>query len=257
MSLTDTHAHLYLPEFDNDREVVIQTALDAGVERIFLPNINLSTLNPMLTLCQKYERNLWPMIGLHPSSVRTDYDSTLQKLESVLKTRQFIAVGETGIDLYWDKTFRNEQMAAFRTQIKWAIHYQLPVVIHSRESFDEIFSVIDEFRDQPLTGVFHSFTGSLNQARHAIDLGFLIGIGGIVTFRNSDLKTVLKQIDPQHIILETDAPYLAPVPKRGKRNECSFLIHTARFVADLYGMNEKLFIDLTTQNALRLFNHAK
>ena len=253
MYLIDTHTHLYLPEFDHDRREVINTAVRAGVEKMFLPNRDLSTLSPMLKLVSDFPTRCYPMIGLHPTSVKEDYTRALEEMQHHLQADSFSGIGEIGIDLYWDKTFKKEQTEAFAQQIQWAIDYDLPAIIHSRESLPLIFSVLDDFPHSP-RGILHSFTGSVEQAKHALDKGFLLGIGGIVTFKNSNLKNTLLPLGPDHLVLETDAPFLAPVPKRGKRNESSFLIYTARFLADLFSIESEKLAAITTKNALKLFN---
>ncbi len=252
--LIDSHSHIYSEEFDKDRMEVVQNAKKAGVKRILLPNIDSTTVDSMLNLSRKYPHDIFPMIGLHPTSVEEDYLHELQIMEDWLAKEKFYAIGEIGIDLYWDTTFREEQILAFEKQIDIAIQHQLPIVIHARESFDEIFEVLDRKNTPELKGVFHSFTGSLEQARKIIDeYQFLLGINGIVTFKNSHLPEVVKEIDLKHIILETDAPYLAPVPKRGKRNESSFMFYTARKVADIHQTDMKTISEITTDNVQQLF----
>lgn len=253
MQFIDTHSHLYLPEFDKDRSEVFTRTLENGVGKICLPNIDDISVGPMLDLAKKYPDHCFPMIGLHPTSVKDNYVEITKKITDYIKQENFIAIGEIGIDLYWDDTYRREQMNAFRDQVVLAKENHLPVVIHIRESFDEIFRVLDEFKPEYPKGVFHSFTGNIDQAYRAIEMGFMIGIGGIVTFKNSGLDKVVKQISPEHIVLETDSPYLAPVPKRGKRNESSYLIHTARKVAEIKNTNIKNIARITTKNAEKLF----
>ena len=252
--LTDTHAHIYSEEFDKDRRDVIFNAHKAGIKKILLPNIDSTTIDSMLKLVKKYPHNIFPMMGLHPTSVEDDFESELQTIESWLEKEKFYAVGEIGIDLYWDKTFLEEQIIAFEKQIDLAIKHKLPVVIHARESFDEIFKVLDQKNISELRGVFHSFTGNLEQAKKIInDYQFYLGINGIVTFKKSHLPEVLKDIDVKHILLETDAPYLSPEPKRGKRNESAYMFYTARKVAEIYGLDIKAISEITTQNAIDLF----
>ncbi len=252
MYLTDTHTHLYLPEFDHDRREVIDRAVRAGVKKMFLPNIDLSTLTPMLKLVSDFPSYCHPMIGLHPTSVKEDYKQKLEEMQHHLREGSFTGIGEIGIDLYWDKTFKKEQTEAFARQIQWAIDYDLPAIIHSRESLPLIFSILDDFSHPP-RGILHSFTGSAEQAEYALEKGFFLGIGGIVTFKNSNLKNILLPLGPDHLVLETDAPFLAPVPKRGKRNESSFLVYTARFLADLFNIKSEKLAEITTENALKLF----
>jgi len=227
MHLIDTHTHLFLPEFDSDRDQVILNAQKGGVEKILLPNVDGTTIDPLLELSSKYPEFCYPMMGLHPTSVKDNYKEELNIVENWLKKQKFYAIGEIGIDLYWDKTFKIQQEEVFRYQIDLAKKYNLPIVIHARDSFDEIFKIMDEVIDNKLFGVFHAFTGTDNQAERIIEWGFKIGIGGIVTFKNSGLDKVVHNIDINHIVLETDSPYLSPVPNRGKRNESANVIHIA------------------------------
>ncbi len=253
MQFIDTHSHLYLPEFDNDRDEVINRAIREGIKKICLPNINIRSVKPMMDLVNKYSGFCFPMIGLHPTSVRKNYRDILKKVQEFLHKENFIAIGEIGIDLYWDNTCKEEQKKAFREQIGLAIDNHLPVVIHIRESFDEVFQILDEFEPDYPKGIFHSFTGNIDQANRAIAMGFKLGIGGIVTFKNTGLDKVVKNIDPKHIVLETDSPYLAPVPKRGKRNESSYLVYTAQKIAELHNITIEKIAEITTQNAMDLF----
>lgn len=252
MNLIDTHTHLYLPEFDADRADVVKAAVEAGVEKMFLPNIDVTTIQPMLALVREFPESCFPMIGLHPASVKEDYREQLQDIYIHLRKGLFIGVGEIGIDLYRDKKYQKEQMDAFGQQIQWAIEYDLPVAIHSRESFKQVFSVLNEFSKLP-RGVFHSFTGNIKEAEYAIDKGFKLGVGGIVTFKNADLKNTLFPFGTDPIVLETDAPFLAPVPKRGKRNESRFLVSIATFLAGLFSVKPDKIARITTDNALKLF----
>ena len=254
MQFIDTHSHLYLPEFDKNRDEVINRAIREGINKICLPNIDTRSIKPMMDLVNKYPDFCFPMIGLHPTSVRKNYRDVLKEVQEYLLKENFIAIGEIGIDLYWDKTCKEEQKKAFREQITLAIDNQLPVVIHIRESFDEVFQILDDFKPDYPKGIFHSFTGNLYQANRAIAMGFKLGIGGIVTFKNSGLDKVVKDIDPKHIVLETDSPYLAPVPKRGKRNEPSYLVFTAQKIAELHNITIEKIAEITTQNALKIFN---
>jgi TatD DNase family protein len=251
--LIDTHTHLFLSEFDHDRDEALQRAVKAGVLKCFLPNVDVSTILPMLNLADQYPDHCYPMMGLHPTSVRKNYADELRIIRDWLLKRKFYAIGETGLDLYRDKSFLKEQQKAFIFQIRLARENNLPVVIHARESFNEIFDIMDEEYDPGLTGIFHSFTGTLGQAEKIISYGFKIGIGGIVTFKNSGLGRLVEQIDPHHIVLETDSPYLAPVPKRGKRNEPSYLVHIAAKIAELHRMPVDEINRITTRNALDLF----
>lgn len=255
--LSDTHTHLYLPRFDNDREEMIGRAFEAGVERLFLPNIDRDSIAPLLELCGRYPGNCFPMLGLHPCSVTKDFRQELDIIREVLDRHTVYAIGEIGIDLYWDKTLLAEQEEAFRIQLRWARELDMPVVIHCRESFTEIWRIIGEEKDSRLPGrlrgIFHCFTGSRDQALEVTGAGFGLGIGGVVTYKNSGLDQVLSSIAPEHIVLETDAPYLAPVPFRGKRNESSYLVHIARKVAGVYGLSEEEIASVTTANSKRIF----
>jgi len=254
MQLIDTHTHLYLPEFDTDRDEVINRAINNGISKMLLPNIDIQSVDPMLSLVNRYPGICYPMIGLHPTSVREDYVSQLEKLEKIYTANRFVAIGEIGIDLYWDKTFLKEQMITLRRQISFAVQNELPVVIHSRDAFPEVFSVLDEFKDVELKGVFHAFTGNINDAWKAIDSGFKLGIGGIVTFRNSGLDKIVKEIGPEHLILETDSPYLTPAPFRGKRNESSYVSIINKKLAEIFGKSEEETAMVTYSNSVKLFN---
>jgi TatD DNase family protein len=254
MQFIDTHTHLYLPEFDTDRDEVVNRAIAGGVLKMLLPNIDIHSVDPLLSAVIRYPGICYPMIGLHPTSVREDYLDHLEELEHLFNKHKFIAIGEIGIDLYWDKTFMKEQVIALKRQIAFAIEKGLPVVIHSRESFPEVFSVLDEFNGQGLKGVLHAFTGNLKDAEKAIGMGFKLGIGGIVTFRNSGLDKILKETGPENLILETDSPYLAPVPYRGKRNESSYICIVNRKLAEIFGMSEDEVASITFANTIELFN---
>jgi len=254
MYLIDTHTHLFLPEFDNDRTDVIKRAIDKGVKKMFLPNVDKDTIAPMLEISELFPENCYPMIGLHPTSVKEGYMTELKIVEQWLSKRKFYAIGETGIDLYWDKKYIKEQIDVFNKQIRLSLINQLPVIIHSRNSFDEIFSVLKKINNRNLKGIFHSFTGSYEQALRVIELGFKIGIGGIVSFKNAGLDKVVEKIDLDHIVLETDSPYLAPVPKRGKRNESSYLLFTAAKIAEIKNISINKVADITTSNARQVFN---
>ncbi len=254
MNLIDSHSHLYLEEFNEDRKNVVHRAIEQGVNKILLPNVDKHTIIQMLNLTKAYPETFFPMMGLHPTSVNENYQSQLKEIKSWLSKEKFYAIGEVGIDLYWDKTFKNEQMIVFATQIQWAKQMHLPLVIHARESFDEIFEVLETENSSHLTGVFHSFTGTLSQAQRAVEMGFKIGINGIVTFKNSGLDKVVQEIDLENILLETDAPYLAPHPKRGKRNESAYLIYITKKLAELYNLSSAKIAEQTSRNAEKLFN---
>ena len=252
--LTDTHTHLYAADFKEDIDSVIINAISKGISRFFLPNIDLDSISDMNVLCAKYPKNLFPLMGLHPCYVTTTYKNDLKIIEKELGTGNYYAIGEIGIDLYWDKSLKNEQIDAFRIQIEWAKKLQLPIVIHVRDAFNEVFEVIDQLNDDQLTGIFHCFTGSIEQAQKIIAYnGFKIGIGGVVTFKNSGLDKVVEQIDIKHLVLETDAPYLAPTPYRGKRNESAYLSLIAEKIASIYQISSKQVAEITTQNSREIY----
>ncbi len=249
----DTHSHIYSEEFSSDRNEVIANALRSGVNKIILPNIDSSSIKPLLDLASSRPTLFIPLIGLHPTSIKEDFRKELEIMEYWFNKRKFAGIGEIGIDLYWDKTFINEQIEAFRIQIGWAKKAGIPIVIHVRESFPEVLEVIRQEKEESLQGVFHSFTGNVEQAAEVIDLGFKIGVGGIVTFKNSGLDEVVKKISLKHIVIETDAPWLAPVPYRGKRNETAYISFVADKIASLHGISLEEVGKITTQNAKQLF----
>ena len=251
--LIDTHSHIYSTDFIHDRDEIIQRAYSNDVRKIILPNIDSSSVKNLLDMVDSYPHICIPLMGLHPTSVNHDYQEELQLVEYWLKKRKFYGIGEIGIDLYWETSFLEEQTQAFRFQLNLAHEYQLPVVIHVRDSFDEVYNVLLEEKGKNLTGVFHSFTGTLEQAQLVIDLGFKIGVNGIITFKKSGLDEVISKIDTSHIILETDSPYLTPVPFRGKRNESSYLVHIAQKIAELHHMTVGEIAKITTENARKLF----
>ena len=253
MQLVDTHTHLYLDQFNNDLELVMQRAFEIGVEKFIFPAIDSSYSKKMLDIKNKYPDNIFLMSGLHPVYVKENYKEELEKVSLSLKNHKFIAIGEIGIDLYWDKTFLKQQQDAFEYQIRLAIANDLPIVIHSRASFDEIFEILDNENCEKLRGVFHCFTGSLNQAKRAIDLGFKLGIGGVVTFKNGGLDKFIDQINLEHIVLETDSPYLAPVPFRGKRNESYYIKYVLNKLSEIYNISETKIAEITNQNSIDLF----
>lgn len=250
---TDSHTHLYLDAFSTDRDDMVKRAVDAGVTRMFLPNIDSSSVGPMFSLADQYPGTCYPMMGLHPTSVKGNYRKELKSIENHLAGHGIIAIGETGMDLYWDKTFRQEQEEVFKIQIGWAKELKLPLVIHARDSFQEIFRVLDEEGVQGLRGVFHSFTGSGDELKKALSYDFMIGINGIVTFKNSNLGEVVKSIPSDRLLLETDAPFLAPVPHRGKRNESSYMVEIASKVAEIYNLRKEEIGEVTSRNAEYLF----
>jgi TatD DNase family protein len=254
MKLIDTHTHIYLPEFDADRDEAVKRAVNSGVIKLLLPNIDIQSVGPMLSAEARFPGICYPMIGLHPTSVRDDYPEQLDTLENHFAEHKYIAIGEIGIDLYWDRTFIKEQIYSLRRQISFALENMLPVVIHSRDSFPEVFMVLDEFKGSGLKGVLHAFTGDTGDAEKAIGIGFMLGIGGIVTFKNSGLDKIVKAVGPKNIILETDSPYLAPVPYRGKRNESAYINIINKKVAEISGMDEEEVAAITYENSIRLFN---
>lgn len=252
--LIDTHAHLYLPEFEPDRAEMIQRAMDSKVEKIVLPNIDLKSMASVFELHQLYPSLCWPAIGLHPCDVKPEYRAVLAQMEEQLGRSAIIAIGETGTDAYWDTSYWTEQVDAFSIQIGWAKSTGKPIIIHSRESLDQNIDLISKHQDGRLKGIFHCFTGTVAQGRAIIDLGFHLGIGGVMSYKNSDLKTVLAEIGPDALVLETDAPFLPPVPHRGKRNEPSYLSIINRQLAGLFSLTEEDMARITTTNARRLFN---
>jgi len=254
MILTDTHTHLYSEQFNDDIDVVIKNCIEKGITRLYLPNIDSTSIDGMLKLGTNYPDNCFPMMGLHPTSVGANYKEELALVEDWINKRKFCAIGEIGIDLYWDKTFIKEQQDAFRFQIELAKKYNLPFVIHCRDAFDEIFEILDELNDAKMRGIFHCFTGTVEQANRIINYGgFKIGIGGVVTFKNSGLDKVVEQINLKHLVLETDSPYLAPTPFRGKRNESTYLYTIAKKVADIYNISIEEVAKITTENSKQVF----
>lgn len=253
MILTDTHTHLYSEAFDEDRKIVIRKALSKGIERFFIPAIDSSHTSAMLALEASFPEHIFLMMGLHPTSVKQNYEEELEHVESMLKQRKFYAIGEIGIDLYWDSSFFKEQRRAFKRQIGLAKKYHLPIVIHCRESFDEIFDVLEEEKGNDLFGIFHCFTGTLEQAEKAISYNMKLGIGGVVTFKNGKIDTFLDQVNLSDIVLETDSPYLAPAPYRGKRNESSYIIQVLVKLSEIYGISKEEIAEITTANSKDVF----
>lgn len=252
--LIDTHTHLYSEEFDEDRDAMIQRALDAGIEHFYIPAIDSTYTDRMLELEAKYPQNMHLMMGLHPTYVQPEtFETELEHVKEWLDKRHFSAVGEIGIDLYWDKTTLPQQQIAFKKQIAWAKEKGLPIVIHGRESFDEIFEVLEEEKDEKLYGIFHCFSGNFEQAQKAIGYNLKLGIGGVATFKNGKIDRFLHEIPLEHIVLETDSPYLAPVPYRGKRNESAYMINVVKKLAEIYQVSEKEIAQSTSQNALSVF----
>ena len=254
MLLIDTHAHLYLNEFEKDRADVIKKAIASNVKKIFFPNIDSTTIDDMLETVKMFPNNIFPLIGLHPTSVEEDFENEIKIVNELLQKQKFYGIGEIGLDFYWDTTFKEEQLKAFETQLQIAKKNKLPAIIHTRNSFNETLQIVKQEKNNNLKGIFHCFTGDLNQAKEIIDLDFYLGIGGIVTFKNSKLSEVLQAIDLQHIVLETDSPYLAPEPKRGKRNESSYINYIAKKIADIKNVSIDEVAEVTSQNAIKLFN---
>ena len=253
MIITDTHTHLYSKQFDEDRQEVMKRAIDKGVSRFFIPAIDSSYSEAMFTLERDFSEHVYLMMGLHPTSVKENYLEELLFVKEWLDKRSFYAVGEIGIDLYWDTTFLQQQQDAFKTQIEWANEKNLPIVIHCRNSFDEIFEILDDVKDDKLFGIFHCFTGSLNQAQKAISYNMKLGIGGVVTFKNGGIDQFLNEIPINNIVLETDSPYLAPVPYRGKRNESSYITNVLDKLVDIYNLTPQEIASITTQNSKDIF----
>lgn len=253
--LIDTHSHLFLEEFSEDLTEVIERARCAGVSSVFMPNIDSTTVEPMLAVSNAYKGYCYPMIGLHPTSVNGTCEQELAVVRRYLETSdRFIAIGEAGIDLYWDKTFLNEQLYVFEKQIEWALEFQLPIVIHSRDAFEQICAVMEPYRNTSLTGVFHSFTGTEEEAARLLEFkGFMLGINGVVTFKNSTLPQTLRSVPLERVVLETDSPYLTPAPNRGKRNESANVRDTLNKVAEIYGQTSECVSDMTSKNALKVF----
>ena len=256
MNFIDTHSHLYSSKFDNDREQVVKDAIKLGISKILLPNISSSYTERMLDLCNLFPKNCFPMMGLHPCDVKADsYEDELKHVEQELSTKKYIAVGETGIDLYWDKSTLKLQKECFIFHIKLAKQYKIPLVIHVRESFDHVIEIIENLNDDNLCGVFHCFSGNAEEANRIVNLNnFYLGIGGVLTFKNSSLKNTIKKVDIKHLVLETDAPYLSPTPFRGKRNESKYLVSIAEHLAQTMNLSIEEIAKYTTNNAKKLFS---
>jgi TatD DNase family protein len=253
MLLTDTHTHLYYETDDAKRAELMQRCADNSINRLFLPNVDTDSVHKVFELTAAYPNNCFPMLGLHPCSVKADWEQELDTIMNAHGDHKIYAIGEIGIDLYWDKTFLNEQVLAFKKQIAWAKSLKLPIVIHCRNAFDEVYEVLQQEQGDNLRGIFHCFGGTLEQAEKVIALGFYLGIGGIITYKNAGLDKILPQIDLKHIVLETDSPYLTPVPYRGKPNESSYLIYVAQKVAELYQKPIETVADITTENSKKIF----
>ncbi len=253
MIITDTHTHLYSESFDEDRSEMIKRAIDAGVKRFFIPAIDSSYAEGMFALENEFPENVFLMMGLHPTHVKENFEAELFFVEEQLKKRRFYGVGEIGIDLYWDKSTLEIQQEAFRRQIRMAKAYDLPIVIHCRDAFDEVFEVLEEEKDEKLFGIFHCFTGTLEQAKQALSYNMKLGIGGVVTFKNGKIDRFLDQVPLEEIVLETDAPYLAPVPFRGKRNESAYIKQVLKKVAEIYNTSEEKVAEVTTAASKEVF----
>ena len=253
MKLIDTHTHLYTEAFDEDRDHVIKNAIAKGIERFYLPSIDSEYTSRMYDLEKEYPNHIRLMMGLHPSHVRENIKEELQHVEQNLSQHRFAAVGEIGIDLYWDQTFLKQQQEAFNTQIRWAKEYELPIVIHCRDAFDEVFEILEDHRGEGLSGIFHCFTGTKKHAELATDFNLKLGIGGIVTFKNGKIDKFLDQISLDHIVLETDAPYLAPTPFRGMRNQSEYLVYILQKLALIYRRSASEIASITSKNALSVF----
>ncbi|OQA02144.1 MAG: putative deoxyribonuclease YjjV [Bacteroidetes bacterium ADurb.Bin408] len=253
MILADTHTHLYLEQFDNDRQETVKRAMEGGVNYMLLPNIDENTIGPMLSLAESYPGHIYPMAGLHPTSVKASYKNQLDIIEKELQKGIYCAIGETGIDLYWDKTYATEQKEALRQQIYMAHAYKLPLVLHSRNALHEIISLLKDKSLPRTTGVFHCYPGSVEDAKKITDMGYLLGVGGTVTYKNCQLADVVKYMGLSSIVLETDAPFLPPVPHRGKRNESLYVQHVAQKVSDILNVPVSEVAQHTTDNAIRLF----
>jgi len=253
MLLTDTHTHQYYQTDPAKRQELMQRCLDNGIGRLFLPNVDSSSMELVFSQVEAFPEYCFPMLGLHPCDVREHWRDELDLIHAAISQHQIYAIGEIGIDLYWDKSTLAIQVEAFKIQIAWAKELGLPIVIHSRNSFDEVYEVLRQEKDENLRGILHCFTGTLEQAHQLIDMGFYLGIGGVVTYKNSGLDKVVEQVDLKRIVLETDSPYLTPVPFRGKPNESSYLIHIAQKVADLHQIDIETLARITTENSKIIF----
>jgi TatD DNase family protein len=250
---TDTHAHIYAKDFDEDRMEMLRQCDDSDIKRIYMPNIDHTSIDSMLEVEHRHPKQCFSMMGLHPCSVKKDFENELYRVEEWLAKRKFVAVGEIGTDLYWDKTFWAQQQEAFKIQVGWAKKYKLPIVIHCRESMDQAIELLEPLLDKQLTGIFHCFSGTLEQAKKIISMGFYLGIGGVVTFKNGGLDKILPDIEIKNMVLETDSPYLAPTPHRGKRNSPMYIPHIADKIAEIKNLSAEEVKLITTKNALNLF----
>ncbi|WP_405564643.1 TatD family hydrolase [Polaribacter sp. Asnod6-C07] len=251
--ITDTHTHLYSEQFNEDRKAMIKRAKDAGITRFFIPAIDSTYTEKMFTLEQENPDDVFLMMGLHPTSVKENYIEELAHVKKWIDKKQFYAIGEIGMDLYWDKSFLTQQQEAFKTQIQWAKEKKMPINIHCRDAFNEVFEVLESEKSDDLRGIFHCFTGTVEQAKQAISYNMKLGIGGVATFKNGKIDKFLNQIDIKHIVLETDAPYLAPTPFRGKRNESAYLTNVVDKLVDIYDLSYNEIAEITTQNSKDVF----
>jgi len=254
MKLIDTHTHLYSDAFNEDRQEMIERAISKGVDKFFIPAIDSETTEAMYQLEKDFPDRIFLMMGLHPTSVKENYEEELAHVEEQLQQKKFYAIGEIGVDLYWDKSTLQIQQDAFRRQIQLAKKYKLPIAIHCRDAFDEVFEVLEEEKGIDLHGIFHCFTGTLEQAKKALSYNMKLGIGGVVTFKNGKIDKFLQEIDLSEIVLETDSPYLAPTPFRGKRNESAYVVEVAEKLAEVYQVSVEKIAAITTENALNIFN---
>lgn len=253
MTFTDTHTHLYSKQFDHDRDEMLQRAIDLGVTRLLLPNIDVESIGPMLELEARWPQNCFPMMGLHPCHVEANFEAQLEVIFEWLHKRPFLAVGEIGLDYYWSKDLIPQQKEAFKLQTLKALELDLPIVIHARDSIDDLVELVAQLQNGQLRGVFHCYTGNAKQAQQIIDLGFYLGIGGVVTYKNSDLGEVLQSVPMERLLLETDSPYLAPVPHRGKRNESAYVKHVAEKLSEVYRCSLETIATQTELNTNALF----
>lgn len=253
MIITDTHTHLYSEAFDLDREMMVERAINAGVQRFFVPAIDATYTDRMLDLKASYPDQIFLMAGLHPTHVKSNFEDELKHVEENLDKHDYVAIGEIGVDLYWDRTTLDNQLISFKHQIKLAKKHQLPIVIHCRDAFDQVFEVLESEKSPDLKGIFHCFTGNISQAKKAISYNMMLGIGGVVTFKNGNINQFLNQIDLAHIVLETDAPYLSPTPYRGKRNESAYILEILNKVAELYQLPVEEVAKVTTENSRKIF----
>lgn len=257
MQYIDSHVHIYSKKYDDDRDDVIRRSVENGVGRLYMPNIDEESIDAMLEAELKYPDICIPMMGLHPCDVKKDFEKALYTMEAWIDKREFAGIGETGLDLYWDKTFFEQQKEALRIQIQWAKQKKWPIILHCRESMDETIEVIKEEKTADLKGIFHCFSGTLDQAKEIIDLGFLLGIGGVATYKNGGLDKILNELGLEHVVLETDGPYLAPVPHRGKRNSPEYIPIIAERVGDLTQSDLEKVSKATLENSIRIFHHFK